>query len=84
MEAHEARLNVTWNRQAGDLPDPIPFDARDEDILQWAKEAIQGGSIPGIAADPDVDLQGFHVEKFEAVEGRAFHSVVVRPKTPFG
>ena len=51
-----ARLNVTINGQNGDLPDPVSFDATEGDIRQVAAEAIQTGYIPGIDADPNVDL----------------------------
>lgn len=29
-----ARLNITWNGQNGDLPDPVSWHASDREILQ--------------------------------------------------
>lgn len=78
-----ARLNVTINGQNGDLPDPVSFEATDGDIKQIAVEAIQTGYIPGIAADPNVDLTDFVVDRFQATEELP-PRLMVRPKTPFG
>jgi len=83
IEAHEARLNITWAGQNGDLPDPISYDAADGDVLQWASEAIRGGDVPGIDADPNVDLQDFVVDRFAAKDDQP-NKILVRPKTPFG
>lgn len=83
MEAHEARVNVTWNGQNGELPDPVSYDAANGDVLAWAAEAIRGGNIPGIDADGAVNLQDFVVERYNAKDGRD-NQIMVRPKTPFG
>ncbi|NIT77348.1 MAG: hypothetical protein GWN58_23220 [Anaerolineae bacterium] len=78
-----ARLNVTINGQNGDLPDPVSFEATDGDLKQIAVEAIQTGYIPGITADPEVDLTDFVVDRFPATEELP-PRLMVRPKTPFG
>jgi hypothetical protein len=83
LEAHEARVNITWAGENGELPDPVSYDATDGDLLQWAAEAIRGGSIPGITADPNVNLQDFIVEKY-AAKGDLPNRISIRPKTPFG
>lgn len=84
MEAHEASLNITVNGMNGDLPDPVPYDATDGDIKAWATEAVAGGSVPGIDADPDVDFADFIIQRFGANEGRPTNRLFLRPKTPFG
>ena len=84
MEPHQARLSVTWNGMQGDLPDPINFDAPDATIRQFATEAIRGGSIPGITADPNVDFSLFVVDRYPARDDRPWAIVSLRPKVPFG
>lgn len=84
MPDNEARLNITYNGSNGDLTDTINFDATDDDIKRWATEAIRTGSVPGIAADPNVDLTNFVVDRFGPNEARPYFLVQVRPKTPFG
>jgi hypothetical protein len=76
-------LNVTINGQNGDYPDPVSFEATEGDIKQVAVEAIQTGYIPGIDADPNVDLTDFVVDRFAATEELP-PRLMVRPKTPFG
>lgn len=84
IEAHQARLNVTWDGKNGDLVDPIDVDATDAQILTWATEAVRGG-IPGIDPDPLADLnRDFVVDRFPPGNGIEFNRVSVRPKTPFG
>ncbi len=80
----EARLNITWNAQNGDLADPIPFDLDDSTIRQLATEAVQGGSVAGIAAEANPDFSGFVVDRFPANETTPYRRVFLRPKTPFG
>lgn len=82
--AHQARLNITWNGQNGDMPDPIDFDATDAEILAWSAEAIQNGGVPGIAADPNANLADFVVDRFGPGNGIDYNRVAIRPKTPFG
>jgi len=84
IEANQARLNVTINGQNGDLPDPILYDATDVDIRQWATEAVRGGGIPGVAADPNVNFRDFVIDRFEANDARPYRLVQLRPKTAFG
>lgn len=83
IEAHEARLNITYQGENGDLPDPINYDSADGDILQWASEAIRTGGVPGIQMYPNVNLTDFVVDRFPAT-GDQPNKVFVRPKTPFG
>ncbi len=82
--ANEARLNITWDRQNGDLPDPVAWDAADGDIFQWAAEAVRGGGVPGIRADPNVNFQDFVVRRYSATDGVPFNRLAIQPKTPFG
>ncbi len=79
-----ARLNVTWAGANGELPDPVPFDATDNQLKAMATEAIFGGDIPGIPADRTVDLRDFVVDRFAATPEVPHHRVFIRPKTPFG
>jgi hypothetical protein len=84
MEENQARVNVTYAGQNGDLPDPVNFDATDGDVRQWVTEAVRGGGIPGIPASPDADFRDFVIDRFEANETRPYRLLQVRPKTPFG
>ncbi len=78
-----AFVNITWNGQNGDLPDEVAFDATKEQILGWVTEAVRGGDVPGIAADPDASFADFVVDRFPAA-GDKPERLFVRPKTPFG
>ena len=80
----EARLNITWSGQNGDLPDPVAYDATPAQLRAWAEEAIRGGSIPGIRADRGADLSHFVVDRFPATDAIPYGRVMLRPKTPFG
>lgn len=80
----EARVNVTWQGQNGDLPDPVNRDATDGDVKQWITEAVQNGSVPGIGADLNADFTDFVVDRFPASEARPYNLIQMRPKTPFG
>jgi len=84
LEPGQARLNITWARQNGDLPDPVNFDSTDQNIRDWATEAVRNGSVPGIVADPQVDFTDFIVDRFAATETRNYSVVQLRPKTAFG
>ena len=79
IPAHAARLNVTWSGSNGDLTDPVPYDASDDDLKQMAN-----GDIPGIAADETVNLNDFIVDRFPATDEIDHARVFIRPKTPFG
>lgn len=80
----EARVNVTWARQNGDLPDPVPLDATDGDVRQMVTEALRGGGVPGIPASPEADLSDYMVDRHDPTDARPFHLFNLRPKVPFG
>ena len=82
--ARRAQLNITFSGLNGDLPDPVAFDASNADIIRMAQEAIRNGSVPGIKADPDADLSGFEVDRFQATEAIPTPRVFIRPSTSFG
>lgn len=84
IDPTQARLNVTWSGNNGDLPDTLANDLSDADVLRIAQEAIRGGGIPGIPMDANANLQDFVVERFQANEAFPWPRCVVRPKTPFG
>jgi hypothetical protein len=84
MNANEARLEITWSGEHGTLPDPVSFEATDGDVRGWVAEAIRTGGVPGIPADPNVDLRDFVVERYPSKEGRPDNVLMLRPKTPFG
>lgn len=84
IRADEARLNITWQGNNGDLPDPVSFDAADGDVFQWAAEAVRGGGVPGIPADPDVTFRDFVVRRFAATADVPYNRLMIHPKTPFG
>jgi len=84
MDNEMASLNVTWQGNNGDLPDPVPYDATDGDLKQMAAEAVRGGDIPGIPSDGAVDLNDFIVDRFPATEDVQSNRIFIRPKTPFG
>jgi hypothetical protein len=81
---YEARVNVTWANQNGDLPDPVAYDTPDNTLKAMVAEAIRAGSIPGLRADANVDLTDFKVDRFPPNEQRPFNLVQIRPKTAFG
>lgn len=83
LGAAEARLNITYGGQQGDLPDTVPYDLPDADILRLAQEALIGG-IPGIDPVPDANLKDFVVDRFPARDDVPYNRLSVRPKTPFG
>lgn len=84
MEAYEAKVNVTYKGQNGDLPDPVTFDSTDGDVRGWVAEAIRGGGVPGINADPNVDLKDFVVDRFPADATTDYNRLMLRPKTAYG
>lgn len=84
VQVGEARVNITWNGQNGDLPDTVNRDATDVDVKRWATETVQSGGVPGIAADPSADFSDFVVDRFEPNETRPHAMLMIRPKTPFG
>ena len=84
INEHQARLNVTWKGENGDLPDPVDFDSVDAVLIGYAEEAIRGGDIPGIALDANVELTDFVIDRFPAHAEVPYNRLVARPKTPFG
>jgi hypothetical protein len=84
MEANEARLNITWNGQNGDLPDSVSYDAGDGDVRAWATEAVRNGGVPNIPADPNADFRDFVVDRFASTADTPYNRIFLRPKTPFG
>jgi hypothetical protein len=78
-----ALLNITWNRQNGDLKDEVDFDATDAAVVAWATEAVLGGDVDGIAADPNVNFTDFVVQRFTARDEKP-DRIFLRPKVPFG
>lgn len=84
MEDTQARLNITFSGNNGDLPDTVYFDAQDGDIKGWATEAVANGSVPGIPADTNADFADFVVDRFAATEEVDHNRIMLRPKTPFG
>jgi len=80
----EARVNITWSGQNGDLPDTVRYDCTDADVLGWVTEALRGGTVPGIAGQRLVDLREHVVDRFPANLNRPYNLIQVRPKTPFG
>jgi hypothetical protein len=84
FRADQARLNVTWKGQNGDLPDAVAFGASDAEIKQWAREALRTGGIPGIKLDPQADLRDFVIDRFPASADIPYCRLFARPKTPFG
>ena len=84
IEAYQARLNVTFGGQNGDLRDPVTYDTADTTIRTMVEEAIRNGDIPGIQADAGVDLRDYKVDRFEPTEARPHRLISVRPKTAFG
>ncbi len=80
----DARVNITYGGNNGDLPDTVSFDATDAEVLGWVTEAVRGGGVPGIAADPGATFADFVVDRFNATEARPYNLIQVRPKTPFG
>lgn len=84
IAANEARVNVTWNRQNGDLPDPVPLDSADGDILGFVTEAVRGGDVPGVNADPNANFQNYMIERIDPSDAYPFNRILVRPKTAFG
>ncbi|GAG09140.1 unnamed protein product, partial [marine sediment metagenome] len=48
MDETQARFNITYGGENGDLADPVFFDAADGDVKEWATEAVRNGSVAGI------------------------------------
>lgn len=80
-----ATLNITFNRQSGDMPDPVSFELDNESVKMMAAEAISGGSVVGISQveATAVDFEHYMVDRFEAHDGLDSR-IYLRPKTPVG
>ena len=78
-----ATLNIVWNGEQGELPDPIEYDLADQDIRAMAQEVIQTTGTPGIDMDPNADFTDFVVSRYPAKDEKP-NRVFLRPKVPFG
>jgi len=83
MANENANLNVTWNGENGNLPDPVPYNLTDQQVIEIAEEAVKNGDIPGINVDPNVDFDGFVVDRFNE-QGDLGARIFLRSKVPFG
>jgi len=84
LREDQARINITYSGSNGELPDPVNVDTTDDDVKRMLSEVLRAGDIPGIAAQPNVDLRDFVVDRFGPTEARPYNLIMVRPKTPFG
>jgi hypothetical protein len=84
LENNQARVNITYKGENGDLPDAVFFDATDGDIKTWVTEAVSHGNIPGIPSDATADFGDFVVDRFAPNAERPYPLIQIRPKTPFG
>lgn len=93
LDARMAVMNITYNFENGNLPDPVPYDMTEEDACRMAAEVLQTGGVPGIAAHPEADCTGWKVDRFPAVAADPTanppvealpNRLFVRPKTEFG
>ncbi len=84
IAVNEARVMITWAGQTGDLPDTVSWDASDAEIRQFATEAVRGGDVAGIDADPRASCRDFIVDRLRPNGVRPYALIQVRPKTPFG
>lgn len=80
----EAIVNITWNGENGYMQQAVHYDADNNRIRAWAEEAIRTGSVPGIPADPDVNLENFEIDKYSRGAGRAINTMFIRPKVALG
>jgi len=86
IQEDEARVNVTFAGQNGELPDPVYYNSTDGDIRQMVTEAIRAGGVPGIPAG-GVDantFDNFMVDRFGPTEDRPHNLIMLRPKTEYG
>lgn len=79
----EARVNITYNGQNGDLPDTVHVQSSDRDLRTWVSEAIASGSVPGISASR-ASFRDHIVDRFGPTKTRPYSLIQLRPKTPFG
>lgn len=84
MRDDEARVNITWKQQNGELPETVYRDSAEGDIRAMVTEAVRNGGVPGIPADAAADFRDFVVDRFPPTEARPYNLIQVRPKTAFG
>lgn len=84
VPAGMARLNITYMRQNGDLPQPVSFDLTNEQVCQIAQEAVRAGDVPGIARDVNASFADFVADPVTPSEAYPYNRFLLRPKTPFG
>lgn len=84
ITADQAVLQVTYARQQGELPDPVPRDSTPEQVKAWVQEGLRAGSFDGIAADPSADVTDYVVDFYDPTPQRPYSMVAVRPKAEFG
>jgi hypothetical protein len=80
----EARVNITYAGQNGDLPQPVFFESADGDVKAWVTEAVRNGGVPGIRRDEAARFDDFVVDRFPPNEQYTYNRIQVRPKTAFG
>ncbi len=81
---NQARVNVTYAGENGDLPDTVSRDATDGDVLQIVVEAVRTGGVRGIKANANVDFEGYVIERFKPDADYPYNRMMIRPKTPYG
>ncbi len=84
IEPYEAKVNITYAGQNGDLGDPIAFDTPDAQVRAMITEAVRNGSVRGIPGDVTADFGNFVIDRFHATEDRNYNLIQIRPKTAFG
>ena len=80
-EERMAVLVVALDGELGESPDLVPYDAPEEDVRRWAKEAVLGG-LPGITPQV-IDFASYTVRRLPAKDGLP-DRVMVRHKTEVG
>ena len=82
---NQAMVNITYQGEQGDLPDPVDYNAADGDIRQWVTEAVRAGDVPGITrAHANANFADFVVDRFAANEEVPYNRIAIRPKTAYG
>lgn len=89
IEANQACVNLTYSpggvSRNADLPDPVPLDSTDAQVLATVTEAVRTGGFPGIPADARADFsRDFVVDRVDPSEQYPYTRFMVRPKVPFG
>ncbi len=80
----EARVNITWRGQNGDLADSVRWNCTNGDVLGWVTEAVRAGDVPGIQPDARADFRDHLIDRFGPTQHRPYNLIQVRPPTPFG